>query len=82
MITMMEEMMKRLGVDVAFFLKTIAESMTEIGKWGTMLLSIDLLLCFGIGTIGQMVTQSALDWRLGRKPGPLPCSAGIGASWC
>lgn len=55
--------------------------MTEIGKCGITLLRIDLLSCFGIGPIGLMVTQSALDWRLSRKPGPLPRSAGIRESW-
>lgn len=56
------------------------ESVTKIGKCGPVLLSIDLL-CFGDGRICLMVTQSALGWRLGGKPGPLPFSAGIGASW-
>lgn len=57
------------------------DGMTEIGKCGTTLFSIDLLSCFGVGPICLMVTQSALDWRLGGKPGPMPCSAGTGASW-
>lgn len=63
------------------FCGNLVENVTKIGKWGSMLLSIDLLLCFGDGPICLMVTQSALDWRLGGKPGPLPCSAGIRASW-
>lgn len=63
-----------------FFLE-IMDRVGKIGKSGTSLVSIDLFGWFGIGPVCLMVTQSALDWRLGGMPGLLPCSAGTGTRW-
>lgn len=76
----MSDMMKRRGADGAS--PAFLWENGEIGKCGATLCGIDLLSRFGIGPISPlMVTQSALDWRLCRTPGPVPCSAGSEASW-
>lgn len=83
MMVMMKEMMNTIDFVLlcCCFCEKTTETRREIGKCGSTLSSIDLLSCFGVGPICLMVTQRAFDWRLDGTPGPLPCYAGIEASW-